>query len=279
MRLTIQIMTQRPLSSLEDGVAILGLWKTHLDEYFPEKWGHTEPVRNALSSNFSKEISDLWRPPSVILTRKKPKVDGFVAFSFPETKEVHLHNTLIIRIEIGAYEKEMEHTFPSFLRAAAKELDADFGYAHIVLDEDKRRGRLTNTVYPARVGSDDFRMSLATQFLQNYIPDLYWCTVFGKPFVELIGKGRLANLALHRTDWLKEEIVLLQLTPFRTLMYDQDEFERARASVKMAIDNDVFFDPDRDSDRAYKQVKFPWPPIEDLISYVERRKKNPEMID
>ena len=75
----------------------------------------------------------------------------------------------------------------TFLRATAVAVKADFACIHSLNSAEIERGRSNNTVTALDKKATQFNFFLASKDLKRRIPDLFWATVFGGPYVEVFG--------------------------------------------------------------------------------------------
>jgi len=73
-------------------------------------------------------------------------------------------------------------------------------------------GESSGTVGYLNVKRTNWTFSVATPSLRKGIPDLYWATVLGKPYVDLFGHERVISSPVFTTTSLRYGGVMLQLT-------------------------------------------------------------------
>ena len=96
----------------------------------------------------------------------------------------------------------------------------------------------------ARTGGQDSWVGLLGNRLSSYVPDLYWLTVFGPPYVKLIGRERLLSLDAHRVMELPYGAISVQLSESPLdIRNNYEKVSALRAAIKQSIDNNIFFDP------------------------------------
>lgn len=103
---------------------------------------------------------------------------------------------------------------------------------------------------------------LATHHLKRYLPDLYWTTVFGRPYVELFSRERLLSCPAYWVKELENGSVIVQLTPeLKDIVAEEASFERVRQEVRNHLNNDAFFDLSKGVDYRYRVPEFILEPI------------------
>jgi len=74
-----------------------------------------------------------------------------------------------------------------FLREAAKALEGDFGCLTLLTSAEIEAGRRNATVLTLDKSATRFDFFISSQGIQRCIPDVYWMTVFGAPYVKMFG--------------------------------------------------------------------------------------------
>ena len=103
---------------------------------------------------------------------------------------------------------------------------------------------------------------VTTLNLSKCLPDIYWTTVFGRPYVELFSRERLLSCPAHRIKELDSGAIVIQLTPeLKDIAAEEAAFERVRQDARNHLNNDAFFDPAKGLDYQYRVPEFVWGPI------------------
>jgi hypothetical protein len=98
--------------------------------------------------------------------------------------------------------------------------------------------------------------------LKKCVPDIYWTTVFGRPYVELFSRERLLSCPAHRIKELDNGAIVIQLTPeLKDIAAEEAAFERVRQDTRNHLNNDAFFDLAKGLDYQYRVPEFVWGPI------------------
>ncbi len=87
---------------------------------------------------------------------------------------------------------------------------------------------------------------LSTFILKESLPNVYWATVFGAPYVKLFGKEQLLSAPVAVVEELSGDLVYIQLTS--DLMDNRkrpEQVEIVREAAKKHLNSNVFFDPQR----------------------------------
>ena len=120
-----------------------------------------------------------------------------------------LHSTLVLEFYVPLDE---QNALLTFLEAAAVALKADFAFLHLLTAAELERGRANRTVTALDKKATRFNCFLASKDLKRRIPDIYWATIFGQPYLELFGKERLLSTPAYRVEMLSQGMVLLQIS-------------------------------------------------------------------
>lgn len=136
------------------------------------------------------------------------------------------------------------HALVEFVRAAAKELEVDFGCLTLLTQREIAAGRCNGTVMPLDRKATRFNFGVTSQDLQKCIPDVYWLTVFGRPYVEMFGKSKLLHAPACDVEAVSDGLVLLQLTPQLEDTRKEDSVV-AKAKLKSFLGEAAFFQSER----------------------------------
>jgi hypothetical protein len=135
-----------------------------------------------------------------------------------------------------------QNALSTFLRTAAVALKADFACLHLLTASEIERGRANRSVTALHKKATRFNFFLASKDLKRRIPDIYWTTVFGQPYLELFGKERLLSTPAYRVDVLSERMVLLQISKELSEVGDHTgTFSRARERAILHLGEKAFF--------------------------------------
>jgi hypothetical protein len=86
--------------------------------------------------------------------------------------------------------------------------------------------------------------------LHRSIPDVYWTTVFGSPYVEIFTRERLLSAPAYHVQELANGAVLLQLTErIGDIATNPIAFEDVRQAVRTHLGEDAFFSTERETAR------------------------------
>jgi hypothetical protein len=78
--------------------------------------------------------------------------------------------------------------------------------------------------------------------LRRWIPELFWTTIFGPPYVKLFGRDRLLSAPCFSAEEIGPSIIRLQLSKSIYEMRDSfDQLDGIRSAVKRHLDVDAFW--------------------------------------
>lgn len=86
---------------------------------------------------------------------------------------------------------------------------------------------------------------LHTRVLQHWLPDLYWITVFSKPYVSLFGLDKLLSAPCFHVEQIGKDAVIMQMTADPIDMLENyPEVRRVKQAVKEHLNLRAFFNKD-----------------------------------
>ena len=145
----------------------------------------------------------------------------------------------------------------AFLKETVVALKADFACLHLITDAEIELGRFNRTITTLNRKGTKFNFFLASKDLKRRIPDLFWATVFGGPYVEMFCRERLLSAPAYEAEVLSSEAILLQLTRnISDVSACSDVFNQVRSKIKQHLANDAFFNPENELSDSYRFPKF-----------------------
>ena len=115
------------------------------------------------------------------------------------------------------------------------------------------RGRAHGAISYLDAAHTEKHLYVARPMLKKCVPDIYWTTVFGRPYVELFSRERLLSCPAHRITELDSGAIVIQLTPeLKDVEAEEAAFERVRQDARSHLNNDAFFDPAKGLDHQYR---------------------------
>jgi hypothetical protein len=206
--------------------------ETDLD-VFPSNYGNEEPLRKAASpANVDEMLKDAWGKGVFFLWKNhKSKLHGLWNYHSPKSTFKHSHLFCY-----GQTEPKMARSLREIFRLLSRHIEIDFGYVHS-RSEAETKSYLENN-YSAL---EPFNSGVQTRDLKQGVPNLGWVTLFGKPYVDLIGLDRLMGCPAYRVEKWSEQLVEIQITErVEELERDYESFELARDKVKRFLGMSFF---------------------------------------
>lgn len=152
--------------------------------------------------------------------------------------------------------------FQQLLECAATTFSADFGFIHRITEGEIPRGLANQSIGFLDRAHTEKHLFLFTLLLNKCLPDIYWMTVFGRPYVELFSREQLLSCPAYRVKELDNGSVVVQLTPeLKDITAEEAAFERVRQEARDHLNNDAFFDLAKGMDYRYRVPEFVWGPI------------------
>jgi hypothetical protein len=235
--LTIEFFVPRVDESKAEGKQMLQMICGLLPEVMPEFYNTYEPVNKRFDSIHVDTALKEWCF-SFLWKRRKPSVTG-VMFLGTAQLERPTHTHLIIRFkpEIVSTQRLVQ-----FVQEFSTAFRVDFSLVHVLTQPEVESKRL---------------FGLSTFILKESLPNLYWATVFGTPYVKLFGRERLLSTPAAVVKALADDMIYIQLT--EDVMDNRKQPERveaARQAAKKHLDSNAFFDPQLSPNHVYRRPEF-----------------------
>jgi hypothetical protein len=246
----VNLLTQNRLLTKEEGATVLGLICNVYPELAPERFGNYEPVRQAFDPTHPEEALKAWEK-VFLWTRKRPKVEGGAWIAWGPRP---IHG--LITLSIDKQKVDIEK-LTRFVQIASTSMDTDFAFMHIITERDLPIGGATKTIFCLDPKRNRYNLLVTTHDLRKYIPDLYWATVFGPPYVKHFGRERLLSSPAPIVRELENRSIYIQLSdsPF-DLETDGVHVDTVRREVKEHLNKNSFFDPAAPADHVYSVPEF-----------------------
>ncbi len=196
-------------------------------------------------------LLDHWKWPFLAIKRS-PAVDASIWMR----KGAHqrLHATLMFSMELKA---ASQSKLLGFLEATSIRLQADFACLHLLTQSELERGRCNNTVRAMDKQGKQVAFFLTSRDLQLRVPELYWATVLGAPYLKLFGEERILSAPAYCTKALPSDAVLLQMTKDLTDLEERPTvFDAVRSRVKTWLGADAFFEVRNEGSSGYRVPDF-----------------------
>jgi hypothetical protein len=213
-------------------LSILRDINSYAPEFLPVRYGQFEPLRS---------IFDLKNPDEVIGEKDNYLLWTTKAGPFGQwTTGMHLprkrHNELSFYGEATLIDVRPVR---ALLRALVFAHGVDYGWMHALCDEEFETYQSTRyeAVRPFNTGP-------STYVLQKWLPNLAWGNVFGKPYIDLIGRKKLLRCPAYLVEEWTDDVVYIQLTDdINSIAENFAQFEESRQKAVMEIGTEFFYSP------------------------------------
>ncbi len=159
--------------------------------------------------------------------KKKPKAEGSFSPRWcskaPSVRDTHAN--MNVTVELG---QVAQQELVTCLKQASVRLNAHFALMDTLTASYKEFAGISGSAKY----SD--RFYVVTHELRHCLPDIFWGTVFGPPYVALFGKEKLLNAPVFAAEQIAENMVYIQLT--------QDITDVANDPAAMALHRKAFKD-------------------------------------
>jgi hypothetical protein len=239
----------------------------------PEKWGWTIPDKDFDVKNLSEIVSSSLIRADKLQVRqsmpvelqnrvvvddkcqtvswnrkRKPKVEGAFGVRWcsgsPSVRDTHANINFTVELS------QIDQTaLVAWLKTASVRAKAQLAMMDVLtLGYQDFAGYSGSATY-----SD--RFYLTTHELRHWLPDIFWGTVFGSPYVALFGKENLLSAPVFLAEQIGEDMIYIQLTEqISDVVNDPERIALRRKSFKKHIGVDAFFELGRSYD-AYSRIE------------------------
>lgn len=229
----VVVITRSNLRPTKTGVDLMRLIERYMPAVVPNVCGSVEPVRESYSL---EALHKHWVVPS--FSWHSAVADGGIEMGFHEDQR----GTIAITLHAPAVDAT---SLIAFLGAACKRFGGEFGLIHTINEHDLRVGGDNDTV--GGVGPDaSAQLYVTIHDLRRWLPDLFWTTYFGQPYVELFGVELIASAPAHHIHSVSSAGFIIQLSenPY-DMVDDSKNSDHARSLVKEHLGKEHFFDPEQ----------------------------------
>ncbi len=230
-------MVQQMLASREEFGRLLDI-VISMHDLTPQRWNTYEPIKRMFDFDDVVTVMDAYNL-TFLWKRKKPDLLGCV---FGDKNLYGKRQHALISIEADGRIDAIR--LFDFIVSVSQGFGLHFSYIHQPCMAEIEVGKANGTMIGLMPGRKDLALGLSSHALRRYIPNLYWLTVFGKPYVELFGRESLLSSPVFRVSELETGCIALQLTPdIHDIHADYDAFDELRRQVKGHLNSNAFFQP------------------------------------
>jgi hypothetical protein len=244
-------------------------------------YGEWEPLANIFDAKHLDRALDFWGSRAFLAERKKPPtahIDVDEALSSPYAPHRKINCIL-------GFEEELEdkikffNSAKTFIYEISNSFCADLSVAHLsssaeavcgataelkFYNEQPERAaaaghivRKLDKVIQEQVPFTSQLKLIRTNTLKKFIPNLFWLTVFGPPYVELFGDKHLLNTPAHEIQVLPYGGIGVQLAEY---IEDNEiawkDFLVKRKIAKHHLNSNAFYDPSLPKTHQYSAPDF-----------------------
>lgn len=235
IELYIQLLTPHPLSTREEADKIFQLWEGLIPEYLPQKCGNSEPVDLTFDLRNRESLFEHWRWP-FLAVRRNPRMEASIWMRKNGLLQHAVWNLVFRFTDVDV------DVLKNFLKIAAVELNADFGCLTVLTPLEIYNGQRNGTVLSLNKQATRFNFGVTSKMIHNSLPDLYWMTIFGPPYIEMFGRDKLERSPAATVEMLGKEVIALQITPsIDEVISGPSDFESQKKNVKKHLGESSFF--------------------------------------
>jgi hypothetical protein len=210
-------------------------------------------------------------PPSPDFSAQPPLPSGLAQFRSGREDDIPgfnfrlLEDVVPARNFIESESSPLRHATPwsdrAFPTPSDSAFSADFGFIHSITEAEIPRGLANESINFLDTAHTEKNLYVVTLDLNKWLPDIYWTTVFGRPYVELFSRERLLSCPAYRVKELDNGSIVVQLTPeLKDIAAEEAAFERVRQDARNHLYTDAFFKPAKGVDYRYRVPEFVWGP-------------------
>jgi hypothetical protein len=252
--LVTEVLTRADLTLYEQKLAAVKVVVDACPALSPHLYGTYEPLKLRFHPAEIDTFVAEWQnglSGSIYWKTRSPEIEGgFSANSFDEA----IHGWLTL------WSDRNDVDYKCFVRCMLKGADlscADFAFTHVVVESDIRANAGTRCYFRLDPKRDKWALHTFTHDLRRYIPELYWGSVFGLPYIAMFGRKRLLSAPAPVVEELSYGGIYLQLSddPF-DLLSDYEDVNAVRGAVKSHLGGNAFYDKELPEDHQYDVPSF-----------------------
>ncbi|MDR6413185.1 UNVERIFIED_ORG: hypothetical protein ABIC62_006613 [Burkholderia sp. 1595] len=241
----LDILSPMSMHRPADFVSVVQTYCELLPDILPEKWGWWEPRDRAFDlKEFKRLITPIGECETVYWQRKRlPKAEGSFSVRWrsksPGVQDTHAN--INFTVELGCVPPG---ALVNYIKTASMRARADFAMLDTLVEPYR------NFAMESASAQSGEWFHVVTHVLRHWLPDIFWGTVFGPPYVKLFGKDQLLNAPVAVAEEIADDMVYIQLTDsLSDVAKDPVAMQARRAKVKEHLKVDAFFETGRGYDR------------------------------
>ncbi len=180
-----EILSPLPLNRHQDARKLFQLWAENAFQFLPNRWGLYEPLRHRFSLSSLDEAICTWEFAFYVDRTVSPKLRSSIHMQYGPHRS---HNEWTITLKNT---KDFDQpAFCKLLERSAAAFSVDFGFIHRITETEISRGTANGSIGFLDAAKTEKHLFVATRTLNQCVPDIYWTTVFGSPYVQLFSRER-----------------------------------------------------------------------------------------
>lgn len=203
--LTLQLLTRAQLSEPAEIEAFFAVLCDEFPEFAPDLYNHFEPVSRAFTDAVRRKLAAGWESPFLW---RCAHLEMYGAVNQRPPGRGSRHATI-----------EMDFTQPpanearvrDFFYSLARRFRPDLAFIHLLAPREEAMAVATGMSF--KMGGRVYPPRLSTEKLKRGLPNLFWLTLLGPPYVKLFGRERLYDAPAENVDYLDDDLIALQLSP------------------------------------------------------------------
>lgn len=262
---SLNVLSPQSLFKPADFLDVVRTYCDLLPGVLPEKWGWAEPDREFNLQNLQAlvpahndklkvqqsmplQMQDLVSVDYDLCEtvnwerKKKPKAEGGFSVRWcSKSPKVHdTHANIHLTVELEEVEQQ---ALVNYLKKSSVDLRADFALLDVHTPSYSEFARISGSAKY----SD--RIYVTTHGLRHWLPDIFWGTVFGPPYVALFGKDKLLSAPVAVAEQISDDMIYIQLTDrLADVASDPVDMAERRKAFKDHLGVDAFFEEGRGYD-------------------------------
>jgi len=239
-RASLVTLSPKRLLELSEKRDCLELLCLSLGNQPPDRYGSIEPLRRGDFVGDLDKVLEEWHQGlhSLDWKRDKPNLTGgFHGSWLPD----FLHSNECVITKDAAKDQAW---LCSYFEAASNQSLADYAVLHVVGQQDVDRSRASGGwVSSGSTKLGDYTLFPTTHRLRGGLPNMFWSTVLGRPYVSIMGRNRL--LSCPDADVVELDYGGIRVTsrlPFWAARTEPEAFENWRDTVREHIGREFFVD-------------------------------------
>lgn len=249
-----QLLSPLPLNREEDAIRIFQLWDRFAPSAFPDRIGSFEPLREEFSIDRIKTAIGMWEYQVLLKRVSKPKMQSSIFMQYGPHRKHSLWS-----IFLSEKVPKSANSLKALIEGTSESFRIDFALLHRISEVDMNIGLASGSIGYLDSRKRFPNLFLTTQLLQKYIPDLYWITLLGPPYVKLFSKERILSAPLHQITEMPDGSMILQLTEnIEDAAKRPELYMHVKNAVKQHLGADAFFEISKGTQCGYHRPCFAW---------------------